>query len=676
VIRFAIVLLSLVGLPFCGLAQTVFTGSPDPFVPNASGLGQITLTWSAPSAAAVQIRIGSADGQLWAQSPNQGSATTGQWVSNGMQFFLQDVTHSVPGETLATFTATDLPPNLPNENLFIASANGQELIYSAPDATLLEVHVNSPNGPLLGRTTASSGAIPLVAPWVQNNQMFFLQDVSGGQPTDYHHTRAVAVVQFGSDPTGQIFFGATSDLLLDSANTGRAAAIVYWYAPSAQSIEIHKGSADGPLITQGGSAGSYVTDDWVQDGTTLYLQNASAGDSRSSANTLATAVLSLQQPVEHFAAPLNNTLNTAFALFDRQDARFLSNLPGSTPYYMSSPDGTKVLALESQRIDVIDPLTETITSSIPLGLSYAPQSGYPQAHVWFKGPQQQDWLFIGPYGASVAYYVIDPAQATVVSTLYPAASGPFLFNRTDGRIYFQGGSDGTSLLAINANLQIEMVGGNVSRSDGPMALLPIGASGSLLIEQIMNTAGLPYPSFSSTTLLYDIQSGNVTNITSGQDESANLLPSLDGKSVYTQGIYNEGGSNGFYPINFEIGGSIIKYVLTATSPFLQQAATLKLPFDDPWLATQDDRFLYVWGSASYTLPGGLPGPTPPILPTPSVVVKVNPNTLLVDPSPALPGGPDLYAVDGAPNVITGHYTLDLPACRKWYCDATPWPARP
>lgn len=144
--------------------------------------------------------------------------------------------------------------------------------------------------------------------------------------------------------------------------------------------------------------------------------------------------------------------------------------------------------------------------------------------------------------------------------------------------------------------------------------------------------------------------------------------------MYTQSIYDLTGSNGFYPINLDFGGSIIKYVFTATSPFLQQTANLQLPFDDPRLAIQDDRFLYVWGSASYTQPG-VPGPNP-TPPTPSVVVKVNPNTLLVDPSPALPGGPDLYGVGSPPNVLTGHYTLDLPACRTWFCDAMAWPARP
>src|SRR5690242_19946688 len=102
-------------------AQVEFTASPDPFTPDQNGLGQITLTWSAPGASTVEVRIGSPTGPLFARGGSHGSSTTGQWTWNGLQFLLQDVSQGEPGKTIATYTAHTVPPELPNQNLLIPS---------------------------------------------------------------------------------------------------------------------------------------------------------------------------------------------------------------------------------------------------------------------------------------------------------------------------------------------------------------------------------------------------------------------------------------------------------------------------------------------------------------------------------------------------------------------------
>ena len=48
-----------------------------------------------------QLRVGSATGPLMAQGGASGSATTGKWVSDGLQFFLVNAANGV---TLATTT--------------------------------------------------------------------------------------------------------------------------------------------------------------------------------------------------------------------------------------------------------------------------------------------------------------------------------------------------------------------------------------------------------------------------------------------------------------------------------------------------------------------------------------------------------------------------------------------
>lgn len=77
-------------------SQTVLAASPNP-IPVAKGSdGTTTVSWSAPSGDLVQLRIGAPDGMLFAAGGSTGSATTGPWVSDGMTFYLQDVTGGKP----------------------------------------------------------------------------------------------------------------------------------------------------------------------------------------------------------------------------------------------------------------------------------------------------------------------------------------------------------------------------------------------------------------------------------------------------------------------------------------------------------------------------------------------------------------------------------------------------
>jgi hypothetical protein len=84
------------------------TANPNPIV-GISGVGQTTITWNAPLAKVVEIHIGSPNGPLFTYSYSGGSMQTGNWVTNGMTFYLQDVTNGRPlvaVNTLATLTVT------------------------------------------------------------------------------------------------------------------------------------------------------------------------------------------------------------------------------------------------------------------------------------------------------------------------------------------------------------------------------------------------------------------------------------------------------------------------------------------------------------------------------------------------------------------------------------------
>jgi len=86
--------------------ESSLTASPNPIpVTGAALLGMTTISWMAPAADAVEVRIGSPNGELLAAGGNRGSVQTGLWVPDGMVFYLQDVSGGKPlseQNTLAT----------------------------------------------------------------------------------------------------------------------------------------------------------------------------------------------------------------------------------------------------------------------------------------------------------------------------------------------------------------------------------------------------------------------------------------------------------------------------------------------------------------------------------------------------------------------------------------------
>ena len=81
------------------------TASPNPIPVTGAADGTTTISWNAPSAAYIEIHVGSPNGPLFTYDGNHGSAQTGPWVTDGMTFYLQDVTDGKPrtaDNTLAT----------------------------------------------------------------------------------------------------------------------------------------------------------------------------------------------------------------------------------------------------------------------------------------------------------------------------------------------------------------------------------------------------------------------------------------------------------------------------------------------------------------------------------------------------------------------------------------------
>jgi hypothetical protein len=100
------VCLTSINAPCPAAVPPSLTASPNPIpVTGSAVLGMTTISWMAPGVEAVEVRIGSPNGVLFADGGSRGSAQTGVWVPDGMTFYLQDVSNGKPltaENTLAT----------------------------------------------------------------------------------------------------------------------------------------------------------------------------------------------------------------------------------------------------------------------------------------------------------------------------------------------------------------------------------------------------------------------------------------------------------------------------------------------------------------------------------------------------------------------------------------------
>ncbi len=80
----------------CPSIGPTLTANPNPIPVTGNQLGSTTLSWNAQDAEVVEVRVGAPDGPLFTTMGNRGSVQTGNWVRDGMTFYLQDVTGGRP----------------------------------------------------------------------------------------------------------------------------------------------------------------------------------------------------------------------------------------------------------------------------------------------------------------------------------------------------------------------------------------------------------------------------------------------------------------------------------------------------------------------------------------------------------------------------------------------------
>jgi 2-polyprenyl-3-methyl-5-hydroxy-6-metoxy-1,4-benzoquinol methylase len=92
----------------------LIAAEPNPFHPDSHGHGQTIVSWMTYAANKVEVRVDAPDGILFARSgPGIFSQQTGQWVRDGTQFYLQNVSRGLPLTTQNTIAVVTMRSTSP-----------------------------------------------------------------------------------------------------------------------------------------------------------------------------------------------------------------------------------------------------------------------------------------------------------------------------------------------------------------------------------------------------------------------------------------------------------------------------------------------------------------------------------------------------------------------------------
>jgi glucose/arabinose dehydrogenase len=180
------------------------TALPNPFTADAQGLGDTVISWTSYGTSRVEIHINAPDGPAFAGgNPGTFSMATDHWVTDGMTFYLQNVSDGLPltaANTLATVTMTAaIPPSgsiTAQPNPFPPDPNGfgeTTITWSSAGTSRVEVHLGAPDGTMFAASDSGTYSVA-TGHWVLSGMTFYLQDVSNNQPLTAANTLATVTV--------------------------------------------------------------------------------------------------------------------------------------------------------------------------------------------------------------------------------------------------------------------------------------------------------------------------------------------------------------------------------------------------------------------------------------------------------------------------------------------------
>jgi hypothetical protein len=160
------------------------------------------------------------------------------------------------------------------------------LSWQVPGVSYVQVRVGSPYGPPLTGFESPIGSAE-TGDWVTDGMIFYLQNAGSGDSAGPANTIATVQMRAGvAGDTAARGFIASSPVIMVAPGVGRTT--LSWLTRGVSSVQVRVNSPAGPPMTGFESpSGSASTGDWVTDGMTFYLQDASSGNSAGSSRTLA-----------------------------------------------------------------------------------------------------------------------------------------------------------------------------------------------------------------------------------------------------------------------------------------------------------------------------------------------------------------------------------------------------
>ena len=265
-----------------------FTANPNPIVTtNGAILGKTTLSWNAPGYNQLAVFVDSPTGaQMTGTKGSTGTATTGNWVADGTQFFLVDLStkSSIASVTVHVTVGGSSPPPpgitfTANPNPIIttngATLGKTTLSWNAPGYNQLAVFVDSPTGAQMTGTKGSTGTAT-TGNWVADGTQFFLVDLS--TKSSIASVTVHVTVGGSSPPPPGITFTANPNPIITTNGATVGKTTLSWSAPGYSDLAVFVNSVTGTQMTgTAGSVGSAPTGNWVTDGTQFFLVNLNTG---------------------------------------------------------------------------------------------------------------------------------------------------------------------------------------------------------------------------------------------------------------------------------------------------------------------------------------------------------------------------------------------------------------
>ena len=165
--------------------------APNPVqVCETGGLGQTTIAWNAgEEVTEVEVRLDAPDGNLFTDGESTGSAETGEWVTNGMVFYL---INKLNGEVIDTVTVTHTERGCPPP-VVTASPNPIQVCDGSLGTTTLTWDTTDSTDEVRIRVGTSDGSVVAegeamgsfqTGRWVRDGMVFYLLDQTNGNELD------------------------------------------------------------------------------------------------------------------------------------------------------------------------------------------------------------------------------------------------------------------------------------------------------------------------------------------------------------------------------------------------------------------------------------------------------------------------------------------------------------